>query len=200
VLVALTFVATGAAALAGGDDKAAADRQAQPWPAELAKVDAQLTSIEAGVERMRAAKTDAARDAIAEGVEAEQRRYAAALYAQYSAALRTTAGFARSKGQTGSLAPLRVFEDLAQAHEKRLKAVETKAKALRGGAVGFVPLPIDRPQPGVMSRVASFFIPSANAAIALSVYNVCNRKPFDAVACAAATAQGVSQGNAAYAT
>ena len=61
-LVALTFVVTGAAAFAGGDDKAAADRPAKPWPAELAKVDAQLTSIEAGVERMRVAKTDAARD------------------------------------------------------------------------------------------------------------------------------------------
>lgn len=199
-LVALTFVVTGAAAFAGGDDKAAADRPAKPWPAELAKVDAQLTSIEAGVERMRAAKTDAARDAIAAGVEAEQKRYAVALYGQYSAALRTTSRFASTKGKVGSLEPLRVFEDLAQAHEIRLKAIETNARALRGGAVGFVPTPIDRSQPDVMSRVAGFFIPSANAAIALSVYNVCNRKPFNAVACAAATAQGVSQGNAAYAT
>lgn len=200
-----TSFPVGTAIAAAAQDRAGPPQAVPPpFVSALRRADTQLASIESGFNQLQ--RAPAARgDALADAFDAQQRGYAENMIAQYSEALNQTRRFNQTNGRDGTIAGLKLFEDLAVRHEAKLKVLADRARAAgsaSGGASRAIPPAVAdvRQSGGVLDSIAGFFIPQANAAIALRVYTICNQQPRNQAACAAAIAQGVIDGNAARAT
>lgn len=156
----------------------------------------QLTAIERSFAKIEAARTPAAKDALADGFEREQTAYAKSMQERYSAALAQADLEVKTNGKQGSVAALKLFEDLAQSHEARLDTLSTRGKRMAPAGMAMM-------WPATVTHVArqeapawspmDLLIPRAQAAIALVVYNAC-KQPRDNKVCAAAILKGTQDG------
>lgn len=173
------------------------------FTAQLRVSDGQLGTVERSFSQIEAARTPAAKDALAAPFEAQQDAYAKSMLSQYSTALAQADLSMKSKGTKGSVQLVSSFERQAQSHERRLNALFARGQNLKpAGAASWTPIALPRAeeQETAFSMIGSFFIPQAKAAIALRVYNACHGNPVNQAACAQAIVAGVVDGNTARAT
>ena len=165
--------------------------------------DKQLTAIETLATQLQNAKTNAEKDRLADTFESRLAAYAKAMLSSFDSALKQAQTAAKSPPRSDSFAPLKRFEDHLQSHENRLKQLDSRMQKLkpqsslqlfegRTVALGWL-----------LGQIGDAVISPAQAAIALSIYNVCSvspSTPASQAACTKAISTGHNQRVAAQAT
>lgn len=176
---------------------------APAFMARLQSNDKQLTSIETLMARMDAAKSSADKDKYADNLNDTLAAYSKAMLESFDTATKQAELANNSQGREGNIALLRQFEGLAVRHERKLKQVDARAQRMMKASPGTTST--SDPDEGdevagvwsILNKIGDFFVTPAQAAIALSGYNACSQKPPNQVACAAAIAKGIIDGNTA---
>jgi hypothetical protein len=96
--------------------------------AKLQESDKRLTSIEEGFTRMEALKTIG--DKFGDDLNEPLAAYARGMSESFDAAMKQAELAARSQGKDGSIASIKMFEDLAKKHESRLKQLDGKGQKI----------------------------------------------------------------------
>jgi hypothetical protein len=164
--------------------------------------DRQLTSIEALVTRIEAAKLTADKEKYSDDLSASLAAYAKAMMESFDTAMKQAELANKSQGKQGSTALLKPFEDLATQHENRMKKLDARAQKIKAPLKSSS---TSEPAEGgkmargwpMLEKISDFFISPAQAAIAITVAAACNQHPPNQTACAQAIATGVTQAAAA---
>jgi hypothetical protein len=180
--------------------------EAQERSTGLQANNSQLTSIEALFTQIEAAKTDRDKDKLAGNLESRLATYAKAMVASFTTAIKQAQLAAKTRGKEGSVELLKTFEDLAVDHENRLKRLDDQGQKMKSGSTS-EPAEGGRVALGwrMLDKISDFFISPAQAAIAVTSWNVChglnsNSTAAQWAACANATSNAATQTTAAYAT
>ncbi len=172
------------------------------FSSRLQNIDRQLASIDALVTRIESAKLVAEKEKYAEELDTALSVYAKSMKESYETAVQQAGLAANSQSKQGSLALLKPFEDLASRHESTLKRLDGRAQNIMSQKSSSIFEPAENWNVAsgliMIEKISDFFVPSANAAIALKVYSACHQNPPDNNACALAIVNGTKETAAAY--
>lgn len=120
----------------GADVTPAFKAKIEPLGGKLRNIEQRVDALVAKVNKRKLITEAEMEDA---ELDKAMKEYADAMKAAYDDAIKQAEQAARSKGKEGNTADLKAFEDLAKAHDKRMKQVEAKTRKveaqIRTGAI-----------------------------------------------------------------
>lgn len=166
--------------------------------AQAQETDRQLTEIERLATQVETAKTTPERDKLADTLESRLQAYVRATLANFDAAIKQLQATAKSREP--NFEALKKLEDGLQNQEKRLNELDKRMQKMKPSS-SLQPLEGGKLALGwLLGKIGDAVISPAQAAIALSIYNTCNAKPYNQAACLKAATTGHSQRVAAQST